>query len=93
MKRTIILCLASAIVGAMAGWFTNQKVNNTDPYIGMSYEDIAASRLQMIAAQDALLHVVYSDDPDYWLDVLMETDQYCTLDSIREGDWEYFYLY
>lgn len=93
MKRTIILCLASAIVGAMAGWFTNQKVNNTDPYIGMSYEDIAASRLQMIAAQDALLHVVYSDDPDYWLDVLMETDQYCTLDSIREGDWEGFYLY
>ena len=93
MKKTITLCLASAIVGAMAGWFTNQKVNNCDPCIGMSYEDIARDRLHMIAAQDALLHVVYSDDPDYWYDVLMETDQYCTLDSIRGGDWEDFYLY
>ena len=93
MKRTIILCLASAIVGAMAGWFTSQKVNNCDPYIDMSYEDIARDRLHMIAAQDALLHVVYSDDPDYWYDVLMETDQYYTLDSIRGGDWEDFYRY
>lgn len=50
-------------------------------------------RLHMIAAQDALLHMVYSDDPDYWYDVLMETDQYYTLDSIRGGDWEDFYLY
>ena len=85
IKKIITLCLASAIVGAMAGWFTNQKVNN--------YDDIARDRLHMIDAQDALLHVVYSDDPDYWYDVLMETDQYCTLDSVREGDWEDFYLY
>ena len=93
MKKIITLCLASAIVGAMAGWFTNQKVNNCDPCIGMSYEDIARDRLHMIAAHDALLHVVYSDDPDYWYDVLMETDQYYTLDSIRGGDWEDFYCY
>ena len=93
MKKTIILCLASAIVGAMAGWFTNQKVNNCDPYTGMSYEDIARDRLHMIAAQDSLLHEVYSYNSDYWDDVLMETDQYYTLDSIRGGNWEDFYRY
>ena len=93
MKKIITLCLASAIVGAMAGWFTNQKVNNCDPYISMSYEDIARDRLHMITAQDALLHEVYSYNSDYWYDVLMETDQYYTLDSIRGGNWEDFYRY
>ena len=92
MKKIITLCLASAIVWAMAGWFTNQKVNN-DPCVGISYEDIARDRLHIIDAQDALLHEVYSYNSDDWDDVLMETDQYYTLDSIRGGNWEDFYRY
>ena len=52
-----------------------------------------ATRTQINAAYADLLHKIYKDNPEYWNNDIMNCREYKQLDSLKEGDWEDFYLY
>ena len=52
-----------------------------------------AVRTELNAANADLLHLFYKQDTTYWNTVVVNTPEYKQLDSLKQGDWEDFYLY
>ena len=55
-------------------------------------ENRAKVQTELHAACIYLLHVVYKEHPDIWVE-LQQTKEYQIVDSLKQGDWEDFYLY
>ena len=52
-----------------------------------------AERTKINGAYAELLHTIYKSDTTYWKETIVSSKEYKELDSLRQGDWEDFYLY
>lgn len=52
-----------------------------------------AERTKINGAYAELLHKIYVDDKEYWNNTIIPSQEYKQLDSLKQGDWEDFYLY
>ena len=50
-------------------------------------------RTEINGAYAELLHKIYVDDKEYWNNTIIPSQEYKQLDSLKQGDWEDFYLY
>lgn len=51
-------------------------------------KDFVGDYIEMMSSYDMLIHRIWIDNPSYVEDVLWETDEFLTVDSLKEGDWE-----
>lgn len=50
-------------------------------------------RTEINGAYAELLHKIYAKDTIYWNNTIIPSQEYKQLDSLKQGDWEDFYLY
>ena len=50
-------------------------------------------RTEINGAYAELLHKIYAKDTIYWNSTIIPSQEYKHLDSLKQGDWEDFYLY
>lgn len=56
-------------------------------------QDEIRERTEINGAYAELLHKIYVDDKEYWNNTIIPSQEYKQLDSLKQGDWEDFYLY
>ena len=54
-------------------------------------QEILNVRTKQFFAQEELLHSIWQNDSIYWNNVVIPTNEYKIIDSLRQGDWEDFY--
>lgn len=85
MKYSTIIIYLLAIVFALF------VVKMTSDNIQLREE--VKERTLIQGAFSDVLHRIWIDNPDYVENVLMETDEFCSLDSLVESDYEDTFLF
>lgn len=65
--------------------------NNQEKYIRAT-EERASVQTEFYAACIDMLHLIYKENPEKWKEY-QQTKEYKRIDSLKQGDWEDFYLY
>ena len=52
----------------------------------------AKVQTELHAACIDMLHLIYKENPEKWKEY-QQTKEYRVIDSLKQGDWEDFYLY
>lgn len=94
-KNTIKICIIM-IVFALSFCMCSCKScgSTTNDYVAQNKDAIMALEYKnqlygdMLQAYNNLLHRVWLDNPTYVEEVLIESDEFCTLDDILGGNWE-----
>lgn len=55
-------------------------------------EERAGIQTELHAACIDMLHLIYKENPEKWKEY-QQTKEYKRIDSLKQGDWEDFYLY
>lgn len=86
MKHSLIYILLVAIIALFGVAFSQhqEKVELQQQILSLTREN---------NAHLSLMHRIWIDNPNYFDDVLSETEEYEILNSLRKGDWEDTFLF
>ena len=99
MKKTILYVVFTVFAlffGLSLGYWAGTQTwveDDCGKWHHFSTEEARLNEVRLAGATIDALHVLFRHDTAYWYDVFMETREYEVMDSIRNGDWEDFYLY
>lgn len=93
-RRILVVCLVAAIclvlgvlIGALTTSCTQQVVARVD------YKNLLEAKCEKYANQiyayNSLLHRIWIDKPNYFEDVLCESDEWMALDRAVDGDFQH----
>lgn len=67
-------------------------VNDNQAKYIRATEERAGVQTELHAACIDMLHLIYKENPEKWKEY-QQTKEYKRIDSLKQGDWEDFYLY
>lgn len=91
MAKKISLATAFVAVAFVSYWLGSQTWCFDKGVTHFNTEDARLGEVRLSNAILGSLRSMYHDNPQWWNDVFMESDEYARIDEALQGDWEDFY--